>query len=133
MIGNTLSIIILTREEMRNPFNRLALALACFDNLFIVLVIFDYTFARGRDNECDNIKLNKLLSKVFSWPFHQESQLYAYIFPKLIYPLNNVFLCCSIFTTICIALERWSHNLIIYQDIYLLQIQCSVQSLQVQI
>ena len=43
---------------------------------------------------------------MFSWPFPQESQLYAYIFPKLLYPLNNISLCCSIYLIIFIAFER---------------------------
>ena len=47
LLGNTLSIIILSRKEMKNPFNRLLVALAIFDSIFIILMLLDYTFVRG--------------------------------------------------------------------------------------
>jgi hypothetical protein len=47
MVGNTLSTITLSSKEMKNPFNRLLLALACFDNIFIFFVVLDYSFIRG--------------------------------------------------------------------------------------
>ena len=51
------------------------------------------------------------LFSVFSWPFPQDSELYAYIFPKLLYPLNNILLCCSIYVIIVIAFERLERTL----------------------
>ena len=40
-------MITLSREEMKNPFNRLLLALVCFDSIFIGFVVLDYSFIRG--------------------------------------------------------------------------------------
>ena len=44
---------------------------------------------------------------VFSWPFSGDSESYALLFPKLLYPLNNITICCSIGLTVAIALERY--------------------------
>ena len=43
---------------------------------------------------------------MWRWPLDDNSIVYAYIFPKLLYPLNNISLSCSIYTTIVIAYER---------------------------
>merc|ERR1719317_1920455 len=91
LVGNILSIIILSSKEMRSPFNRLLVALAVFDSVFISFMLLDYTFVR-----------------VYKWPFALDSELYAYLFPKLLFPLNNVSLCCSIYLIVCIAFERFS-------------------------
>jgi len=45
---------------------------------------------------------------VWQWPLSYESPIYAYIFPKLLYPLNNIALSCSINTTVGIAYERYT-------------------------
>merc|ERR1711892_1282838 len=91
LIGNLLSILVLSAHEMTNSFNRLLIALAIFDSIFIIFVVLDYSFVR-----------------VWSWPFTGDSAMYAYIFPKILYPLNNISLCCSINTTILIAWERFT-------------------------
>ena len=44
---------------------------------------------------------------VFLWPFDINSEVYAILFPKFLYPLNNIIFNCSIFLTIVIAYERW--------------------------
>ena len=43
---------------------------------------------------------------VFSWPVSLDSSLYALVFTKLLYPLNNIAICCSIGLTVAISLER---------------------------
>ena len=43
---------------------------------------------------------------VWQWPFGHESALYAYVFPKFLFPFNNIILSCSIYTTVGIAYER---------------------------
>ena len=46
------------------------------------------------------------LSPVWEWPYGHRSALYGYIFPKFLYPLNNIALSCSTYTTVGIAYER---------------------------
>ena len=54
---------------------------------------------------------------VFQWPFDFNSEWYAILFPKFLYPLNNIIFNCSIFLTIVIAYERWFLN--IYDEFFL--------------
>ena len=53
------------------------------------------------------LEFNNNSISVFSWPFSGESESYALIFPKVLYPLNNITICCSIGLTVAIALERY--------------------------
>ena len=46
------------------------------------------------------------LISVFSWPLSMESEEYALIFPKWLYPINNISLTFSIFLVMLIAHER---------------------------
>ena len=41
-------------------------------------------------------------SRAFQW----SSQVFTYLFPYLIYPLNSITFCASIFTTVALAFER---------------------------
>jgi hypothetical protein len=104
-VGNILSIIILSSKEMKNPFNRLLVALAVFDSVFISFMLLDYTFVRGKLYRLVYLSFSFIL--VYSWPFTLDSELYAYLFPKLLFPLNNISLCCSIYLIVCIAFERF--------------------------
>ena len=90
---------------MKNSFNRLLVALAIFDCVFIIFVVLDYTFIRGINDTILNADHAECI--VWQWPITQDSSIYAYLLPKVIYPLNNISLCCSIFTTIVIAFERF--------------------------
>ena len=112
MFGNSVSIFILSCKELKNPFNRLLVLLACFDSFFICFVILDYTLVRGNQNIL-NILFFKPFS-VFNWPFDQSSTIYAYLFTKALYPLNNIFLCCSIYIIIAIAFERFLWDSLCY-------------------
>ncbi len=46
LIGNVLSIVILSKPDMYNSFNQLLIGLSTMDSIFIVLAILDYSFAR---------------------------------------------------------------------------------------
>eukprot|EP00093_Oithona_nana_P011486 11486.XXX_567098_570577_1 [CDS] Oithona nana genome sequencing. len=85
LIGNFLSIVILSKPDMYNSFNQLLIALSTMDSVFIILAIIDYSFSRA-----------------FQW----SSQVFTYLFPYLIYPLNSITFCASIFTTVALAFER---------------------------
>ncbi len=87
LLGNAVSIWVLSVPEMRtNAFNRLLLALAIVDCLFIVPGAFVYT------------------AKAFDW---WKSDAYNYAFPLFLYPFSEMALCSSIFMTVAIAVERY--------------------------
>ena len=48
LLGNSLSIIILTGPNMRNSFNLLLVVLICCDNTFILFAVLDYACVRGQ-------------------------------------------------------------------------------------
>ena len=47
LLGNSISIFVLTRKVIKNAFNKLLVSLAVFDNIFIIFMMFDYTCVRG--------------------------------------------------------------------------------------
>ena len=49
LVGNLVSVLVLTMEQMRNCFNYLLMSLAIFDMFFILFVTMDYSFIRGLD------------------------------------------------------------------------------------
>ena len=49
LVGNLVSVLVLSMEEMRNCFNSLLMSLAMFDMVFILLVTLDYSLVRGLD------------------------------------------------------------------------------------
>lgn len=49
ILGNIISIVVLTSSEMKNSFNLLLSCLAVTDILFNILAISDYAFFRGRN------------------------------------------------------------------------------------
>ena len=70
LIGNIMSVLVLSMEEMKNCFNSLLIVLAMFDTVFIILVTLDYSFVRG-------LKVNQIL-------FISNHQLYTqFIFQNL--------------------------------------------------
>jgi len=91
LAGNVLSVAVLSGKEMSNSFNKLLIALTIFDTTLIVFMVIDYSAFR-----------------VWQWPFGHESALYAYVFPKFLFPFNNIILSCSIYTTVGIAYERYA-------------------------
>ena len=46
LIGNALSILILSKPDMRNAFNQLLIALCTSDSVFTVVAIFDFAITR---------------------------------------------------------------------------------------
>jgi len=89
LIGNILSIIVLSKPDMYNSFNNLLIALSTLDSIFIILAIIDYAIFRA-----------------FRWSAPIAQTLFQYTFPFVIYPLNNISFCASIFTTVAMAYER---------------------------
>jgi len=91
IVGNILTILVLSTKDMRNSFNLLLIVLAWFDIFFIIIAVLDYSVAR-----------------VFEWPFDMESKLYVYMFPRFLYPINNIIFSTSIFLTVVVAFERFN-------------------------
>ena len=86
LIGNLISIWVLSVPEMRcTPFNRLLLALAFVDCMFIGPGILIYVFEA----------------------FDLEADWYSYLFPVVFYPCSEIALCSSIYMTVAIAVERF--------------------------
>ena len=86
LMGNMISIWVLSDDELRSsPFNRLLLALAIIDCMFIMPGTIIYT------------------AKAFSW----EAAWYNQIFPVFLYPFTDIALCSSIYMTVAIAVERY--------------------------
>ena len=51
LLGNILTISVLSTKEMASSFNNLIIALSVFDSIFIIFVTFEYTFVRGESNK----------------------------------------------------------------------------------
>lgn len=86
LLGNLVSIWVLSVEELRKfAFNRLLLALAMIDCMFIIPGMVIYT------------------EKAFSW----QADWYHRIFPVFLYPFSEIALCSSIYMTVAIAVERY--------------------------
>ena len=52
------------------------------------------------------VKMFKIIFLEFCWPFDLDSEIYAILFPKFLFPINNIIFNASIFLTIVIAYER---------------------------
>ena len=113
LVGNTLATCILSRMKMKNPFNRLLVALAVYDNFFIIFMLLDYSFVRGKASDHFLYRKLTLHISAYGWPFNISSEVYAYLFPKLLFPLNNIFLCCSMYLIVCIAFERYTSGFLV--------------------
>ena len=76
-------------------------------------------FLFQKDPILHNSHINILL--VWLWPLTEDSLVYVFIFPKVIYPLNDICLCCSIYTTIAVSYERWFswQTLTLYKPFYI--------------
>ena len=71
---------------MRNSFNLLLIALACFDNAFL---FFD--------------GVRSLHANFHVW---LHSEVHSKLFPWVLYPLNAITMTASILMTVAIAIER---------------------------
>jgi len=86
LLGNTFSIFVLARREMRNCFNNILIALNVCDSLHLIFAIMDAV--RNSFGEL--------------YPSHL-----LHIFPYIHYPFYRISLCASIFLIISVAIERY--------------------------
>ena len=136
ILGIILSILVLSTKQMRNSFNILLIVLSSFEILFITIAILDYGMARANIIFLScliNIPFGSLyllpnpdsyLISVFRWPFSHDSELYAIMFPKFLFPVNNIIFNSSIFLTIVIAYERYYEANIPVFDSFLFRFRC---------
>ena len=78
-------LLPLWHADMRNSFNLLLVALACFDNVYL---------------------LGGVLEAVHR-SFGVESEAHVVLFPYLLYPVHAIGMTGSVLLTVAIALERW--------------------------
>ena len=84
VVLNSIAMIVLSTSTMRNNFfNRLLICLAIFDSLYIACEIYEV----GRRRYYTSIQ--------------------QHMFVNFVYPVRNVCMCCSIYSTIAITLERY--------------------------
>lgn len=85
LIGNILTLFVLSRPKFRDCFHQLLLALACFDTVFIVFAGISYSFRA----------------------FEAGSVIFTVFFPWIIHPLSYIGMFGSIFMTSAISIERF--------------------------
>jgi len=85
MLGNVLTLCVLSRKKFKDCFHKLLLTLACFDSLFILCGGINYS--------CRAFKAG--------------SQVFTLLFPTFIYPFSYIGLTGSIFMTFAISIERF--------------------------
>ena len=85
ILMNTIFCYVLSRKEIRNVFNFLLIALAIFDNTYLI---------------CQSLE-------AFRLHFSMTSQIYILLVPKIFYPLRRISFCSSMFMIIAISTERY--------------------------
>ena len=99
-LGNVAAIFLLTRPQIRTTFfNQLLTVLATWDLVYIVTMMLD--------------AVEKLSPDLETIPH------YTVVFPVFLYPLNNITMTGSIFTTVGVTLERFlaTHKPIYYNSV----------------
>ena len=86
IIANCIAIPVLLSRKLTNVFNRTLAILAVCDAIF---------------NLCD------ILESVRQYHGGGCSSLHIYLFPHVLYPLQNITMVASIYTTVVVALERY--------------------------
>ena len=92
VLGNIVSIFLLTRPELRSCFNQLLAVLASFDLLYLITMLLESMRKVGLETE------PQLL-----------------LFPYILYPLNSIAMTGSIFMTVGVATERY---IAVYHPLY---------------
>ena len=88
IILNAMAVIILNNKRIvASFFNRLLVCLAVMDNLFLAATIFD------------------AVTREFIKP-HSFQHLYVSV--NILYPARSILMCSSIYTTVCLAFERYT-------------------------
>ena len=92
VIGNAVSIFLLSRPELKSSFNQLLVVLASYDMIYLVSMFLESMRRIGL-----------------------ETDLHIFLFPYFLYPLNFIALTGSIFMTVGVATERY---IAVYHPMY---------------
>ena len=92
ILGNIVSIFLLTRPELRSCFNQLLAVLASYDLLYLFTMMMESVKKLGL-----------------------ETWIQIQLFPYILHPLNSVAMTGSIFMTIAVARERY---IAVFQPIF---------------
>lgn len=84
ILGNAFSSIVLTRPELKNPFNLLLVGLAFFDSCYLMGSILE-TIRKS---------------------FKAATRIHLILYPYLLYPMQTIALTGSVFLLVAIAFER---------------------------
>jgi len=104
LVGNCLSIIILSRPAMSSSITVLLLGLTSTDSLLILTSVLMFGLPAIHQHHSVHMELNTEDSPpVFS--YYMES-VFPYITP-IVYPLGLVFQTCSVYLTVCVSVERF--------------------------
>ena len=88
--ANTVAIPVLCSREMNSIFNRLLMFLAIFDNFFIICQMLE---AHRKMTNTNNLEAF--------------NQAHEYVFAYFLYEFHAFVLCCSMYITVALALERY--------------------------
>jgi len=98
LIGNTISIFILSRPQMKSSINCLLIGLATFDMILIATSILMFAIP--------SIYTHSLLSGDESFLSYYYEQIFPFITP-VIFPVGLISQTGSVYLTICVTLERY--------------------------
>ena len=86
IIANCVAIPVLLSRKLNNVFNRTLAIMAMLDALF---------------NVCD------ILESIRMWHPYATTNIQVYLFPHVLYPLQNITMVASIYITVVVAVERY--------------------------
>ena len=91
--ANTVAIPVLCSREMNSIFNRLLMFLAIFDNFFII---------------CQMLEAHRKQTNT-QYEYDEEvfNQAHEYVFAYFLFEFHAFVLCCSMYITVALALERY--------------------------
>lgn len=78
-------LLVLCRDDMRNSFNVLLIALICMDSCYLVFAMLE----------------------AFRKSFNMMTAAHMLLFPYFLYPFLSISMTSSVFMTVAIALERY--------------------------
>ena len=90
--ANTVAIPVLCSREMNSIFNRLLMFLAIFDNFFII---------------CQMLEAHRKMTNTNQYDKEVFNQAHEYVFAYFLYEFHAFVLCCSMYITVALALERY--------------------------